>query len=316
MRIISNKIAIPPLIRKQLPICPGNIKIIVNSQKVSELQNIKPQIEEQQQKIIYPTPGQTTNRKEIIQNSQQKLHEVKIKKPKAVRYIAEAPSPENTPKIFALRGKGKGRILAIIGNGPSINEIPLERLKYQENVDTLSINHPDPRLWPTTYWSFYDPSQLKRHKDLIDSYDGTMFNSTAIKMYKSKSIKFNNIHGMAFSKDLTKGLCIGKSSCYAAMQIALWMGYEKIFLFGVDMNADGIDGNLHFYGTNPDVNPEVRKVRFKNEAEFFGHAAERLTPEERIMFYFCSSYNNWGFTTRFNHMDHKKSIDFISSTVL
>jgi hypothetical protein len=138
-----------------------------------------------------------------------------------------------------------------------------------------------------------------RHLPSTDS----SYNFVAVLVYfgKNNSIRFKNLAEMKFSKDLSNGLCIGRSSCYAAMQIALWMDFDKIFLFGVDMDADGINGQLHFYGVNPDVDPNVRKNRFKDEATYYDKAAESLDPEERKKFYFCSDYNKWSFVKEFNH---------------
>ncbi len=70
------------------------------------------------------------------------------------------------------------------------------------------------------------------------------------------------------------------------MQIAYWMNYDHIYLFGVDMNPAGIDGKLHFYGDNPDVEPSIRKDRFEKEATYYSHAAEILTEEERAKYTF------------------------------
>ena len=57
------------------------------------------------------------------------------------------------------------------------------------------------------------------------------------------------------------------------------------------MSTNGINGKLHFYGVNPDVDPQIRKDRFKNEAKHYSYAAKQLSEEERSLFTFCSSYN-------------------------
>lgn len=313
MKIVSNRITIPPLIRKSSTVCSNNVKIVVSpkNQKITELQNLN----NNNVKIAIPVntipailPNQAVSRKSISQNIKTNKNEIRYDKPKTVRYITPDAPIDTISKLANIRNIGVGKTLVVIGNGPSINEIPLEKLKHAKNIDTFSINHPDPRLWPTTYWSFYDPSQLKRHKNFIDSYDQTIFNSLAIRLNKSKAIAMKNLPGKVFSRDITKGICIGRTSCYAAMQLGLWMNYDKIYFFGVDMDESGIDGQLHFYGKNPDVEPEVRKNRFKNEVDYYNHAAEFLEPHERDRFFFCSSYNKWGFTRRFSYMDHKEAI--------
>lgn len=236
-------------------------------------------------------------------------------KPTKVKFLTRDIDENSKAKIKQLKDIGRSRILVIVGNGPSINEIKLEEVKNLEGVDFLSINKPDSRLWPTKYWAFFDASQLRRHEELWNSYTGVMFNSTAIRKSKENSLQVKNLGGKGFSSDLMKGLHIGRSSVYAAMQIALWMNYNHVYIIGCDMDPNGINGKLHFYGTNPDVNPDIRKDRFKKEAEYYDFAANALNAEERSRFTFCSSYNNWSFVNKFGKIDHKNFNDAIKHKI-
>lgn len=234
----------------------------------------------------------------------------KLKRSKVI-YQTRDPVPGSVDKINKLKNVGKLKALIIIGNGPSINEIDLSVLKHKHRIHTLSINRPDPRLWPTDYWAFFDSSQIRRHKALWDAYDGIIFNSTAIKEQKTKSMQFKNLGGKGFSLEAVRGINIGRSSVYAAMQIALWMNYQEIFIFGCDMNPNGLNGQLHFYGDNPDVNPAVRKNRFKSEAEYYEWAADQLDETYRKKFYFCSEYNTWDFVNSYINISHRTAIELI-----
>ena len=109
--------------------------------------------------------------------------------------------------------------------------------------------------------------------------------------------------GMGFSRDLTGGWFVGKSSSYAALQVALWMRYERVFFLGVDMGE--VNGSLWRYGDNPDISRAERLPRFETEARFFDHAARVLRPEERKRVYFCSSHNKYAFPDAFNRRDHR-----------
>lgn len=150
----------------------------------------------------------------------------------AVKSVTRDISPDSAAKIRNIQNSGIGRILVIIGNGPSIGEIDLAQLKGINKVDILSINQPDQRVWPTKYWSFFDRSQLRRHQALWESFDGYLFNSTSIKEQRPQSMQFKNFQGQGWSKNVVDGLYIGRSSVYATMQIALWMNFKKIFIFG------------------------------------------------------------------------------------
>ena len=239
-----------------------------------------------------------------------------IKRPKSVKFITSNVTGESLNKINSLRGVGKDKILVIVGNGPSLLEIPTNELRNNDKIDIMSINKPDDRLWPTTYWVFFDATQLRRHEIMWNDYNGYIFNSTSIKARKNKSIQVKNLHGKGFSKDLTIGLHIGRSSVYAAMQIALWLDYKHIYIVGVDMNpSGGKDGRLHFYGVSPDVKPEIRASRFEKEAEHYQHAAENLDESIRKRYTFCSSYLQWPFAKHFNIIDHADAVKEILAAI-
>jgi hypothetical protein len=287
---------------------PKTVKVVVqpSKAKAANLQQVKQtRINNRQGVQVQPTPPPAPANAAV---SQKGLRRRNLRKKTQVKYVTSNVSPESIAKVASLRNTGKGKVLVIVGNGPSISEAPLEKLKGHAKIDTLSINKPDARLWPTTHWAFFDGSQMRRHEDLWSSYGGNIFNSTAIKKQKQKSMQFKHIHGKGFSRDASKGIHIGRSSVFASMQIGLWMGYEHIYIFGCDMNPEGLDGKLHFYGDNPDVQPSIRKNRFKDEAVHYDHAATILGPEERSLFTFCTEYNPWGFVKEFNQMSHKEAV--------
>jgi len=228
------------------------------------------------------------------------------RKSKGVRYITPDVSGYEQEKIRNMRGRGAGKILLIIGNGPSISEAPLEMLRDHPYIDVMSINKPDDRLWPTAYWAFFDQSQLRRHNQLWDNYNGVIFNSTSIKASKDQSIKIKNLGCFGFSKDLMRGVNIGRSSVYAAMQIGLWLDFRHIYIFGCDMCEVG--GKTHFYGVNPDAPRDTRLGRFDKEAEYYADAGDNLDEETRQRFTFCSAYNPYSFVEKFGRMDHREAV--------
>jgi hypothetical protein len=212
-------------------------------------------------------------------------------------------------KVLGLRGVGKGRILVIVACGPSIKEAALERLSNVEPIDIMSVNKPDQRLHPTQYWIFCDHTQYQRNVDLFNTYAGHLINAWTIGVKHPNQTLIRVLQGRGFSKNLCLGFHIGRSTTYAAMQVAYWMGYEKVFIFGCDMGS--VNGQLHFYGKNPDVEDGVRIHRFKAEAEHFSYGAQLLTPEERQRYVFCSSYNKFTFIELFKRLDQKEAVNSI-----
>lgn len=210
-----------------------------------------------------------------------------------------------------LRNCGKGRILIMIACGPSIMEVDLPKLKDHPLIDMMSINKPDPRVYPTKYWVFCDQSQYIRNQQMFESYSGTLINAWSVRARHANQVLIRNRSGKGFSKDLHQGYYIGRSTTFANMQTAYWMNYDKVFIFGCDMCKPPNSSDLHFYGRNHDVDPAVRVQRFAKEAEFYSAGASQLTTAECKKFVFCSSYNTWAFTKEFEHMDHKVAVEHI-----
>jgi len=192
--------------------------------------------------------------------------------------------------------------------GPSLNEIEISDLKHSK-IDIMSINKPDPRIYPPTYWAFCDNSQYRRNKDLFDGYKGVLINANGVRARHRHQYIVRNLSGKGFSKDLSKGYYVGRSTTYANMQTAAYMNYDRVFLLGVDMCKVG--ESMQFYGGKPDVAPSVRLRRFAQEAENYLHGAKLLSEEERSRFVFCSGYNEWEFTKYFKNVHHQKAIEEI-----
>ena len=303
----------PQLVRKRTIVpSPKTVKVVVqpSQAKAASLQQVKQtRIGVGGQRQIKQTPPPPPPNAAV---SQKGLRKQRSLRKTQVKYITANVNAASIAKTQSLWNTGKGKLLIIVGNGPSISEAPLEKLKNKPKIDTLSINKPDERLWPTTHWAFFDGSQIRRHETLWSGYNGNIFNSTAIKKQKQNSMQFKNIGGRGFSRDASKGIHIGRSSVYAAMQIGMWMNYEQVYIFGCDMDPGGINGKLHFYGDNPDVDPEIRKKRFKDEATHYDNAASILTPEERSLFTFCSlGVNPWPFLKLFSTLRHMEAVDEI-----
>lgn len=230
------------------------------------------------------------------------------RRPTSINYIPPPTPAGQLAAVNRIRNQGRGKILVIVGNGPSITEAPLELLTGRSGIDLLSINKPDPRLWPTRLWAFCDTSQYKRHEDIWKSYNGTIINSTSIYQQRPGTVQISAKQGFGFARDLTKGFYIGRSTVYANLQTALWMDYDQVYVFGCDMDPAGLNGQLWFYGVNPDAPMTQRRDRFKLEAEHYLYAAGELSTAERARYTFCSAYNSWPFVEKFNRMDHRLAV--------
>lgn len=249
----------------------------------------------------------------------QKYASQKIDKPIRILDGSNVPYSKYKNKLLKLKNIGEGRILIMIACGPSVLEAPLELLKDKDKIDFMVLNKPygfdnigkeeHSFIWPSKYWSFCDQSQYNRNQKAWDTYQGIIINSPGVRQRKNNQIMIKNLPGNGFSKNIIKGYHIGRSTTYANMQVAYWMNYDRIYIFGLDMTD--VNGKLHSYGVNPDVSPKNRKARFKNEAEFYGQATNILNKQELSKFIICSSYNPWDFMKKFRRLDQKKAPQII-----
>jgi hypothetical protein len=258
-----------------------------------------------------PSPDQITE-----------LRRLALERAKTVKVVKAPRNPIKTQisasvlgnRTQILRNVGVGRILIMIAAGPSVLEVDFSPLVNQPLIDFMCINQPNTQVWPAKYWAFCDHTQYKRNVAVWDSYNGIIINSYNVTARKGNQVLIRNRAGKGFSLDITSGYHIGRSSTYAAMQVAYFMNFKRVYIFGVDMCEVG--GKLHYYGQNPDVTNEIRKQRFANEAENYLWAGQHLQSEIRERFYFCSTYLNWPFVSYFNKLDHHEAnthiLDYIN----
>lgn len=287
------------------------IKIPKLAQRSNKLPNVAPQQQakysvqsyKKQPNIIKQAEAVVKPRPKRIQIGKPQRTAKNENKAKVTYYKSEI-SEDNKLKLKQLRNYGVGKVLIIMANGPSILNANVEILKNNPKIDIMSINKPDMRVWPSTFWLFCDQSQLRRNQELWNAYDGILINTQSIKA-KHNTIHMRNLgQSIGFSKDLVNGVHLGKSSCYTAMQVAYWLNYDHVYILGCDMGTVNIDGTnmLHHYGHNPDVIHNNRIARFSEEAKSYDYAANILTPTERMKYTFCTSHNKFSFVGMFGRM--------------
>jgi len=279
-----------------------------------------PKIQKVEIKKAAPKPVDKDKQQLILHRQQQiqvQLQHARIVKNSNLRPVVKtnihtAQSKDlNYHKIMNIKNSGNGMNLVMIACGPSANEVDFSKLKGNNKIRIMIINKPIDYIWPVDYWAFCDNSQYIRNRQHFESYNGLLINSIGVKARSHNQLLIKAIHGKGFSYDITNGYYIGRSSVFANMQVALYMNFSNIFIFGIDMCA--VNGKTHHYGDgfNPDVDTELRIKRFDYEAEHYLNAGNTLPEAIRKRFYFCSSYNKYPFVDRFNKMDHATAVDKI-----
>lgn len=301
---------------KQIRPKPNNKSLLLKtkSKNINTIQPVRPikaniksvaAISNKKQIQVAKRTRQIPNTRERALN----INKANIKQLRTTKRSKTAQNAEFGPNIDKIRDSGEGKILIIVGNGPSHAEAKLEKLLKNPYIDIMSINKPDSRLWPTDYWLFCDNSQYRRHKLLWNGYGGTIINTGSIKNIKPNTVRVISKQGKGFSRNLHNGMYIGRSSVYAALQVAIWMNYDHIYVFGCDMTS--VNGKLYPWGSNPDVNDVSREKRFQVEATFYNWMGNNLDQNTKNKITFCSKYNPWPFIKKFEKLDHITAVSEI-----
>lgn len=159
-------------------------------------------------------------------------------------------------KIKRFYRKHEGKRCFVIGNGPSLKMADLEKLKEEFTFVSNSIYALYKyTVWRPTYYCAMDPvfckEMMSEKKDLQVLLQGceaafaTMLGESIsfrddedmkklyyMKFYHEKSLE----QGMPFSEDCSKKVYGGHTIAYVMLQLAVYMGFETIYLLGMDCN--------------------------------------------------------------------------------
>ena len=154
---------------------------------------------------------------------------------------------ENIQRFQNLKNKYKGKRIFIIGNGPSLNFMPLYLLKDEYTFCFNRFALMEERInWFPTFYAVTDDLVLKdQAKELNEHIIPKVRNAFFPDLHPSNlSVKkiirnADNVLWLHVDKpefsDNMPNCGINKTVVNAAIQIAAYMGFENIYLIGVDM---------------------------------------------------------------------------------
>lgn len=224
---------------------------------------------------------------------------------------------------FLLKDIEKGKRCFILGNGPSLNQIDFGTLK---NEDVFTVNmlmdHPDFLKLHSNYHVIADGAifnmgnnigleenyYLKKFKNLEKCSDLKLFVPvgakkaiTEIQLDRNIDIRYFKIANIAKkirNFNLAEGVPAFNKVIHYAIGIAIYMGYDEIFLLGceetgvltyINLQLENLTKNDHCY-----IDSEKVKNSWKNQLNKYGLAwvyrqeAEVLENYEKL-FAFCKS---------------------------
>jgi len=142
-------------------------------------------------------------------------------------------------RLASFKDKHKGERCFIIGNGPSLKKTDVSKLKkeYTFGMNRVYLAFPD---WgfATTYFVSINDLVIEQCVEEIRAQQMPKFLSWRSRKHISPTEDTVFLHttytGPKFSRDVRKRVWEGATVTYVAMQLAFYMGFERVILIGVD----------------------------------------------------------------------------------
>ncbi|RWY48111.1 6-hydroxymethylpterin diphosphokinase MptE-like protein [Mucilaginibacter gilvus] len=155
---------------------------------------------------------------------------------------------KNEKWLASLKNKYKGERCFIIGNGPSLNKMDLTKLKneYTFGVNAIYLNYEKMQFHPTFYVvedylvaedraseiNKYKGPKLKffgSYLDYVLTKDENTITTNVLLNYDEPFTPF-------FTTNLVRSLGVGGSVTFMCLQLAYFLGFEKVYMIGFDHN--------------------------------------------------------------------------------
>lgn len=147
-------------------------------------------------------------------------------------------------KIRDFKGIHTKKPVCILGNGPSLMDtLP----RVPEEMHTIGMNaslsHRESDYWVALDWSTLWKADSLGYKPKY----AFMPDDPSYEFAGSKLIQMKTIFGkpIGWSNDLEKCIYSGRATIWYALQIAVYMGFDPIFILGMDLQGPRIESHIH-----------------------------------------------------------------------
>ena len=236
------------------------------------------------EKKIKANPGSAEYRTEWCE-SREKYYE-------RVRYIE--PDNEEIEKLRSMKDRYIGNRIFIIGNGPSLNRMPLELLKSEYTFATNRFYLMFPKIsWRPNFYTVCDWRVAADVGEEIDQVEGTHKfypeRFRGLLKHDADVTWYCHSPGVGsereFSLDATNGIRGAGSVTGSAIQLAFHMGFDPIYLVGCDasytipesVNSSGEDKFGNGIGYRLESTADDDPNHF--DSRYFGKGKESNDPQ-------------------------------------
>jgi len=159
----------------------------------------------------------------------------------------------------------------IIAGGPSVKEVNLELLKDQ-HVITVNMGYRLP-ISTMNYSNDQRFLQIVRNREDWISYKGKKYFAKLRKPFNYPQdvtlVPITNVQEVPLRAE---SIFAGNNSGFGAIQLAIWLGFRRIFLIGYDMRMQGVKTHWHeeYRGQNNSTSYRSKKLdSFKEQIREF-----------------------------------------------
>ncbi len=177
----------------------------------------------------------------------------------ALAGIEEYPKlPADIKDLEQFHNRHEGERCVIIGNGPSLNDLDLARLRTENTIGVNGIFYAEAIDFPLTYYVVEDTSVMNENLEAIKEYGaGHKFFPTIYReLYGEVPVEEGSLGGVTFftmnrgfyakespnfcvprfSTDASQRLYCGQSVTIINLQLAYYLGFSEVYLIGMDFS--------------------------------------------------------------------------------
>jgi hypothetical protein len=151
---------------------------------------------------------------------------------------------ESMTRLAELKDVHKGERAFIIGNGPSLKQTDLRKLKGEFTFGLNRIYLMFPELgFSTTYFVSVNDLVIEQCKDDISALPMPKFLSWRSRRFFQKgplpaTFLYTTYDNPAFTRDVRRRVWESATVTYVALQLAFHMGFKRVILVGVDHSSN------------------------------------------------------------------------------
>ena len=157
---------------------------------------------------------------------------------------ASLPNKANNAKLQALKDCHKGRRAIVVGNGPSLLAVDLEKLKNEITFASNKIYMVfEETSWRPTYLTVTDTVVAQNNIEYLrNSKLCKIFGHGTFQYFKgAQDIIFGNPPASAVNPldwNIVGGVSTGHSVIYWDLEMAFWMGIREVYAIGLDFSFE------------------------------------------------------------------------------